>query len=326
MSPPYMPLYVADYLSATQHLDASYSGAYLHLLMHFWQKGFLPQEDKFLAKIARMGLKQWMSAKPTIKAFFNDDWTHARAAVERDKANAKAEARASAGSRGGHAKALKTIDAGMANAIVLSQQTGKQNSSSTLPSSQGLGIEIASAISIDPPKRRRAKIKTVIPSEAQPSPEDRGAAMESGLDEARFRIEWKKFRDHHLSRGNLMADWSAAWRTWLGNIAQFQPRAIGSQDGRSRKPSVQEASRRNHELGIDFGPVPPPYLPTGCGVSQGGGSPRLLPEGGGGRSGNILGGSSVGIVILPPRGGLPSDGPQERFGGEEPMAADGGRS
>lgn len=323
MSPPYMPLYVADYLSATQHLDAAYSGAYLHLLMHFWQKGFLPQEDKFLAKIARMGFKQWTAAKPTIKAFFNDDWTHARAAAERDKANAKAEARSSAGSRGGHAKALKTIDAGMANATLLSQQNSKQNASSTLPSSQGLDIEIASAISIDPPKRKRPRIKTAISSEAQPLLGDREASVDAGLDEAMFRIEWKKFRDHHLSKGNLMADWSAAWRTWLGNIAQFQPKAIGTKDG---KPSVQEAARRNHERGVDFGPIPPPYLPTGCSLSQSSSSALLLPEGGRGRSGDVLGGGSVGVVYLPPGSSLPGDRSSDWLGGEEPMASDRGRS
>lgn len=29
--------------------------------------------------------------------------------------------------------------------------------------------------------------------------------------------EAQKFRDYHLSRGSLMADWAAAWRTWWGN-------------------------------------------------------------------------------------------------------------
>lgn len=141
MSRPYMPLYVADYLSATEHLDAALSGAYLHLLMHYWQKGCLPQEDKFLARIARMGIKQWLSAKPTIKAFFNEDWTHDRAAREIDKANSKAEARASCGAMGGAAKALKNKNTTVAKATVLPEQTPSKTPSESLPSSSGLDID-----------------------------------------------------------------------------------------------------------------------------------------------------------------------------------------
>jgi Protein of unknown function (DUF1376)/HNH endonuclease len=67
---PYMPLYVADYLSATEHLDAAESGAYLHLIMYYWQKGFLPPEDKFLARIARMTDRQWAAAKSVVMQEF----------------------------------------------------------------------------------------------------------------------------------------------------------------------------------------------------------------------------------------------------------------
>lgn len=141
MSAPYMPLYVADYLSATEHLDAALSGAYLHLLMHFWQKGSLPSEDKFLSRIARMSPKQWQSAKPTIKAFFNEDWTNDRALKERDKAHLKSEARATCGAMGGEAKALKTKEAALAKASVLPQQKPQQKPSEALPSSSGLGLE-----------------------------------------------------------------------------------------------------------------------------------------------------------------------------------------
>lgn len=33
--------------------------------------------------------------------------------------------------------------------------------------------------------------------------------------------ELSRFRDHHTGRGNTMADWDAAWRTWIGNDGKF---------------------------------------------------------------------------------------------------------
>jgi hypothetical protein len=42
-----------------------------------------------------------------------------------------------------------------------------------------------------------------------------------------FGTEWGNFRDHHISRGNLVADWPAAWRQWLGNVNQFSRTAGG---------------------------------------------------------------------------------------------------
>lgn len=69
------------------------------------------------------------------------------------------------------------------------------------------------------PKARSAKPRRTIQTDEQPSSRDREAA--SNLSPSDFRQEWQKFRDHHLAKGSLMADWSAAWRTWLGNIGHF---------------------------------------------------------------------------------------------------------
>lgn len=73
-----MPLYVADYIADTAHLSAAESGAYLHLLMHYWAKGGLPDDDRLLSRIARMTPEQWAEAKPLIQDFFYDGWRHKR--------------------------------------------------------------------------------------------------------------------------------------------------------------------------------------------------------------------------------------------------------
>ena len=106
MSLPFMPLYIADYLADTGHLTAAEHGGYLLLIMHYWCKGGLPNDDRQLARIARMSDREWTKVRATIADFFDDDqWRHYRIDAELSHANEKSEARAEAGRRGGRAAA-----------------------------------------------------------------------------------------------------------------------------------------------------------------------------------------------------------------------------
>ena len=107
---PYMPFFVSDYLADTQHLTTREHGAYLLLIMHYWQRqGPLPGDDKRLSAIARMTFAEWQAVKPAVEEFFrlecdgNADamrWHHARIDHEIKNAISKSvKARASAKSR-----------------------------------------------------------------------------------------------------------------------------------------------------------------------------------------------------------------------------------
>lgn len=176
-SPPYMPLYIADYLSATEHLDAAMSGAYLHLLMHYWQKATLPTDDRFLARIARMTDRQWASAKPVIKSFFDDGWRQSRLESERANAVLKAEARAKSGSHGGTAKSLNLRNSALANATAELQQTYSKPVANGLASSSGLKEErkTSSSSLAEPPTPDIGRSSENLPS---PLDEDTGKPKE----------------------------------------------------------------------------------------------------------------------------------------------------
>lgn len=111
MSRPWMPLYIADYLADTGHLNGAEHGAYLLLIMHYWQKGGLPNDDRKLASIARALPEQWSSIRETIAEFFGPNWTHARIDAELKKADEKYRKRANAGRAGGIAKAEASSNA-----------------------------------------------------------------------------------------------------------------------------------------------------------------------------------------------------------------------
>lgn len=96
-----MPLYIGDYLADTGHLSTTQHGAYLLLIMHYWRKGCLPADDKQLAAIAKLPLRIWLDTKETIRAFFTDEWRHARIDAELEKRRVLSAKRADAGSRRG---------------------------------------------------------------------------------------------------------------------------------------------------------------------------------------------------------------------------------
>jgi uncharacterized protein YdaU (DUF1376 family) len=90
---PYMPLYVADYLADAAHLSTVQHGAYLLLIMNYWQRGEpLPDDDVRLARIARLSPKEWARHRGVICEFFAIDenlWRHGRIDSELARVEAK---------------------------------------------------------------------------------------------------------------------------------------------------------------------------------------------------------------------------------------------
>ena len=106
MNRPWMPLYVGDYLGDTGHLTTTQHGAYLLLMMHYWRKGQLPDDDRQLSKIAKLPLKTWCEYRATLQDFFYDGWKHKRIDAELEKMMRVSAKRAIAGQKGGIGSAL----------------------------------------------------------------------------------------------------------------------------------------------------------------------------------------------------------------------------
>ena len=92
-----MPLYVGDYLGDTGHLTTAQHGAYLLLMMHYWRKGELPDDDRQLAKITKLPLRTWRDYRPVLAEFF-PRWVEAQAHRRRTRTH-DARLRRSARSR-----------------------------------------------------------------------------------------------------------------------------------------------------------------------------------------------------------------------------------
>jgi uncharacterized protein YdaU (DUF1376 family) len=106
MNRPWMPLYVGDYLGDTGHLTTAQHGAYLLLMMHYWRKGELPDDDRQLSKITKLPLKTWCEYRPILQDFFCEGWKHKRIEAELAKMTRVSQKRALAGQKGGIGSAL----------------------------------------------------------------------------------------------------------------------------------------------------------------------------------------------------------------------------
>ena len=70
---PYMPFYIADYLADAGHLTTIQHGAYMLMLMNYWQRGkALPASDAALMSITRLSKSEWIQNRETLMEFFTE--------------------------------------------------------------------------------------------------------------------------------------------------------------------------------------------------------------------------------------------------------------
>lgn len=99
---PALPLWTDAYLADTLHLDATESGAYLHLLMAAWRSPScsIPDDDTRLARMARCTPAIWRRIKPTVLAFWSkngENFEQKRLKKERVRVEAQREQKSYAG-------------------------------------------------------------------------------------------------------------------------------------------------------------------------------------------------------------------------------------
>jgi uncharacterized protein YdaU (DUF1376 family) len=84
----WMRFNVGDYLADTMHLSALQHGIYILLIMHYFKRGTLPEDEASLARISHMALPRWRrQAEPVLALFRREDgtWKHRRIDAERAK-------------------------------------------------------------------------------------------------------------------------------------------------------------------------------------------------------------------------------------------------
>lgn len=109
---PALPLWTDAYLGDTTHLTTIEHGAYLLLLMTAWRTRncTLPDDDRLLARYARLNAQQWKRIRPIIAAFFvvgDGVWKQGRLTDERGAVERHRQQQSEKGKAGAVAKSLK---------------------------------------------------------------------------------------------------------------------------------------------------------------------------------------------------------------------------
>jgi uncharacterized protein YdaU (DUF1376 family) len=121
----WMPLYVGDYLRDTRDLNTLQHGAYLLLIVHYWQHNALPADDARLAAIAGLSAAQWRRIREPVQAKFSEGWRHKRIEAELAKLDRVVMQRRLAGRSGG-IKSGTARAVAQGEAIIRAQAQGKQ--------------------------------------------------------------------------------------------------------------------------------------------------------------------------------------------------------
>ena len=236
----WMPLHITDYLADTGHLNAAEHGAYLMLIMHYWQNGSLPADERLLARLARMSKSEWDESRDVLAMLFGPNWTHKRIDAELAKADEIIEKRRHAANKR-HSESKP--DASAVHVQSKSTDTG------ALPRT----LEPSSSLRSEEKRERCVRL-----SEDWVLPDDwRQDAIEAGLPPQRIDVEARRMRDWSLSSKNgAKKHWRAVWRNWCSRIAEELASARASP---ATKPqTAAEILKANREQGNfrNDGPAP----------------------------------------------------------------------
>ena len=207
-----MPLHITDYLADTGHLNAAEHGAYLMLIMHYWQNGSLPADERLLARLARMSKDEWAESRDVLAMLFGPNWTHKRIDTELAKADEIIEKRRNA-ALGRHSKSKEAASA----VHVQSKSTDTGVPPRTLD--QAVKEEPSGS---SKNKGCRLPIDFVA---------DIGFAISAGLTLSQANTEAAKFRDYWngvAGAKGVKRDWAGTWRNWVRSAVERLPSARGS--------------------------------------------------------------------------------------------------
>ena len=215
----YYPFHIGDYLSATRHLSWEEDAAFRRLLdTYYTTERALPADLRQVCRLVLATTETQRQAVETVLGEFfqltDSGWANTRADAEivemkerQSIAKAKANKRWDK-HRAEHSNAQNMLQHKENDAAAL-----KNDADAMLPTPTPTPTPTpitAKAVERVP----RKKQQVALPDGFEPNDTGMSAAKAKGVE---VQAELEKFKNYHLAKASTMADWQAAWRTWVGN-------------------------------------------------------------------------------------------------------------
>ena len=234
----YYPFHIGDYLSATRHLSWAEDAAYRRLLdTYYTTEKALPLDLRAVCRLVLATTEEQREAvRVVLEEFFEqtaDGWKNSRADAEIEAMRDKQQKQRDKANKRWHKQAQE-----LGNASAMPQQANtdaaasKSDADAMPPTPTPTPTPTPNTAKAVGASRR--KPQTALPEDFAPNDVGMSRAAEKHLD---VPTELEKFRNHHAAKGSVMADWQAAWRTWVGNA---RPGVARSQ----QRPHDREAADR----------------------------------------------------------------------------------
>lgn len=205
-------------LEGMSELTLEERGAYNTVLdLIYARDGKVDDDDRFIAGWLRCDIRVWRRIKAHLlkrKKLYLEAGSlrNSRADVEVDRGLSLVASASEAGKASARKKSdVKSNNNNIAPTTVAT--TVPTNSTTTTTSTP----ELRSGT-----RARRARARVPLPDDWQLSAIDIAHARECRFTDQQIQTMARAFPNHHRAKGNLMADWGAAWRTWCENEIKFQ--------------------------------------------------------------------------------------------------------
>lgn len=226
----WMPLHIDTYLADTGYLTAAEHGAYMLLIMTYWRDGGLPDDERLIARIARMSKEEWAESRDVLASFFKDGWRHSRIDEELAKADEIIEKRRSA-ALGRHAKSKADARA--------HQMQSKSTDTGVPPRTNNQDIKE------EPNGSSKNRRGCRLPPDFVPDIEfavSLGLTPSQAEDQA---IRFKEWWPAQPGQKGVKLDWPLTWQTWCRKALERIPRqqAPSPRTMNAEPRNISEASR-----------------------------------------------------------------------------------
>lgn len=263
------PHHIGDFDKATRHLTRLERSVYRDLMdMYYDTETMIPLDLVAVCrKILARSNEESTAVEQTLNEFFTKTptgWYHDRCEAEIAAYHSNTTQKALAGKASANARMQKRaeiLEKLNGNPTDVEQPldsvaTEGQQNPTNQNQNQNQNHLTTTVVVVGSAKRR-----TQIDSTFEPNDAGVQTAVTRGVQ---VDAELQRFIDYHRAKGSVMADWQAAWRTWVGNAAKFaQPNAprgrpaesFAERDERAARERFEEATGRTPRNVIDITPA-----------------------------------------------------------------------